>query len=121
MPDCKLINLYSQMSDLTNPKCAECKLNATPFACCNKTACEITLNHARDVWGIDIRNNYNAGWKVPFLDLHGCRIPPHLRPHCTKYTCAISAFGHDADPEWTKKYFKLQEQINELEWEEFND
>jgi len=118
----KLVNLYRQMSNLTQPKCATCKLQAKPHSCCNKVACAITLNHARDVWHIDLRHLFVEDNHVPFLiENSGCRVPPHLRPHCTKYTCAISAFGHDADMQWNIDYTKLLKEIETVEWEEFND
>lgn len=51
----------------------------------------------------------------------GCTAAPHLRPICTMHTCDVNSMGFKVrpapDPEWTKEYFKLRGQIEDLELE----
>ncbi len=46
----------------------------------------------------------------------GCKVEPHLRPHCTCFTCNIHTHRTDPDAEWTQAYFDLREQIDMIEW-----
>jgi len=121
MPDSKLINLYQQMSELTEPECAKCTIHSKPFGCCTRIACEITLRHARDVWKVNLRHLFDENNDIPFLTKYnGCRIVPYMRPHCTLFTCFIAKFEHGPNPAWNKKYKELRDQIETIEWEEFD-
>ena len=120
MIDDKIIEKYQEMSDLTWPKCRDCPSKLGAFGCCNRTACEITLSWARERWGVDLRDKFKDKQKIPFQGKNGhCMIEPHLRPHCTVYTCKIHAFGADPDTDWTKKYWKLRNKIDDLEWRHY--
>ena len=49
---------------------------------------------------------------LKFMGAYGCVVAPHLRPLCTLHTCDINGLGFKkGDLKWTKKYFKLREQI----------
>jgi len=107
----QLIPLYKEMADLTLPKCRECRL---PYSCCDKLACEMTKQFAKQYWNVELKETDNT--IVPFLGSSGCIVEPHLRPFCTFHTCAINNLGSDPDKEWTIKYFKLRQKINDLEY-----
>ena len=112
-----LIKQYQKMSDLTQPECKTCSSPRGPLTCCNKFACEITLKHARDVWNTDLRKEFDETKQVPFMGKNGCKIAPHLRPHCTFYTCMINVFGSGFNSGWTKQFYRLKNIINKREWE----
>lgn len=108
----KLIELYKQMSELTLPKCKGCRV---PLSCCSSEYCLMAKDYAKTVWKEDIKEI--PGAKIPFLNpVTGCIVPPHLRPNCTLHTCSINSLGFDKDKEWTDKYFALRNQIDEIEY-----
>lgn len=115
----QLIKKYQEMADFTLPKCQTCQTQRGPLTCCNKIACEITLSIARDVWSIDLRKDFDKDATVPFMGSNGCKVAPHLRPHCTLYTCALQVFGTEFDKDWNIEYKKLRNKIDKLEWERF--
>jgi hypothetical protein len=46
----------------------------------------------------------------------GCVAPPHFRKLCTLHVCSINSLGFDPkDPRFTREYFILREQIEQLE------
>ena len=105
----KVIQLFKEMSDLTAPECAtNCKL---PHTCCDEMYCAMTEEYALE-HGVKLeRTNHPT---LRFMGPQGCTVEPHLRPLCTLHTCAINGLGFKpGDPEWTEKYFKLREQIEE--------
>jgi hypothetical protein len=109
----KLVVLFQQMADLTNPECGKC-LN--PYSCCDGMYCHCAEEYARDEWGIELRPLKTGHPTIPFLGENGCVVAPHLRPLCTLHTCDINGIGvKKGDPEWTAAYFKLREQIEELD------
>jgi hypothetical protein len=116
----KLVQLYQKMSELTAPECAgigpsSCKC---PHSCCDELACSITKDFAlnQGVTLPEFPPNYKGAF---YLNETGCTVAPHLRPLCTVHTCQISSLGFKpGDPEWTKKYFKLRNQIDKLEHQE---
>ena len=114
----KLIELYRQMYELTEPECrCSCRL---PHSCCSPEYCEMAMVVAQEYWGVDLEPLRTDHPTLPFMGKDGCVVEPHLRPNCTVHTCDISAFGfkmHPApDPEWDEKYFKLRDEIEELSW-----
>ncbi len=117
----KLIAKYQEMSDHTKPKCDKCFASLGPNSCCSKIACEISLEWTREKWDVDLRYIFDKDAKIPFMGPNGCKLHPHFRPHCTLYTCAIHAFGFDKnDPTWDKEYWILREEINILEWANYD-
>lgn len=113
-----LVEAYKQMAEHTKEECNHCK-SLSPTRCCSIEYCNIA------------RADHNlAGKKPPEpLNLHGvlyldenfnCVIPPHMRPMCTLHHCDIASLGflkRAGGEEWTKKYFELREQINELKFD----
>lgn len=100
--------LFEEMSKLTQPKCAQCKI---PFSCCSQEYCEIAKNYAKEK-GIELIETNHP--KLPFMGPNGCIVPPYLRPLCTLHVCSINSLGYDPqDPKFTEKYFQLREQIEE--------
>ncbi len=107
--------LWERMAELTNKKCIQkCKILGS---CCDKFYCEIAENMA-SVHGVILQKTANE--KLPFLDKNNqCVVPPHLRPMCSLHQCDIASIGGDAnDPEWTKEYFELREQLDEIGYDE---
>jgi len=116
----RLIDLYRQMYELTEPECrCSCLL---PRSCCAKEHCEMAANVAAEMWDVDTAP-LRTGNKIPFMGPDGCVLEPHLRPHCTVHTCDILSWGCKVrpapDPEWDKKYWELRNEIDELSWEVF--
>lgn len=119
----KLVDLYQQMYELTEPECASvCKL---PRSCCSPEYCAMAMDIAADSDepivpppGHSPVTNVR-GEVIPLLGTNGCIAAPHLRPLCTVHTCEIGAFGVKlTDQAWTEKYFKLRDSINDQEGKE---
>ncbi|HUS98154.1 MAG TPA: hypothetical protein VMX97_15615 [Hyphomicrobiaceae bacterium] len=115
--DQTLIALYVEMAQLTAPECATvCRV---PFSCCSPEYCEASIDWAKKRWGIDlprVNGKNQRGEVLPLLGGKGCTAAPHLRPTCTVHTCDINGLGcKKGDPAWTAKYFKLREQIEQIE------
>jgi hypothetical protein len=115
----KLIELYEKMYRLTLPECKSgCR---APLSCCSPDYCDLALEWARDEWSIDLKpfSYIRPSLKekgLPFMDKTGCVVAPHLRPLCTLHVCCIESLGcHPKSMTWTNKYFKLRDEINELE------
>lgn len=108
----KLIVLYKQMYELTLPECKNsCRC---PLSCCGRMHCDIAKETAKQLWNIDLIPTDHP--TLPFMSDKGCTVPPHLRPMCTLHTCSINSLGFKkGDIRWTQKYFKLREDINEIE------
>jgi hypothetical protein len=78
--------------------------------------CGCAEDYARDEWGVDLTPLKTDHPTLPFMSETGCVVSPHLRPLCTLHTCDMNGLGFKKnDFEWTDKYFKLREQIDELE------
>jgi hypothetical protein len=111
--DDKLVVLFQQMYEMTNPECGKCR---APRSCCDAMYCGCAEEYARDEWGFDLTPLKTDHPTLPFMGPDGCTVPPHLRPLCSLHTCDINNVGmKKGDPGWTDKYFKLREQIEELE------
>jgi hypothetical protein len=116
----QLIKLWQEMSDLTQPECAKsCKI---PQSCCSPEYCEAAIEFAQENYNVTLPRTAHP--RLPLMSPTGCTAAPHFRPSCTLHTCDIAAFGHKfnrqthlADLEWTRKYFKLRDQIGALELE----
>jgi hypothetical protein len=105
-----LIKLYEEMAGLTLLKCKECKI---PLSCCDPVYCELAKETAIRA-GVTIKETDHK--TLPFMGENGCVVPPYLRPLCTLHTCTINSLGFDPkDLDWTNRYFKLREEIEELE------
>lgn len=113
----QLKQLFRDMSDLTAPECGSKCRCTSPTRCCDAMYCEMAVDFAKQFWGEDIRHLGNDDEHIPFLGPGGCVLPPHFRPLCTLHTCEINSFGIKRnDPTWTKRYFELREQIEEVQY-----
>ncbi len=116
----KLIVLYQKMADLTAPECAgvgagSCKV---PHSCCDSMACSMTKQLAATL-GVVLPEYPENNKGAFYLKDNQCTVAPHMRPHCTMHTCSINGLGFKpGDDKWTKKYFKLRQDIEELEFKE---
>lgn len=110
----KLIALYQQMADLTQPECANnCRV---PLSCCDPMYCEMAEQYAKEKYNIDLETTGHATLK--FMGEKGCTVAPYLRPSCTMHTCAVNSLGFKPDDkDWTRKYFALRYKIEGLELE----
>jgi hypothetical protein len=113
----KLISLYQQMYEHTHGECwGEKSSCMNPGSCCTPSACDDAIDYARSHWGIELKPTGHA--KLPLMGPLGCVAEPHLRPLCTVHTCDIHKWGFKTgDPDWTKHYFKLRFDIEDLEYE----
>ena len=111
--DNQLVVLFQQMYELTNPECGKCRV---PLSCCDAMYCGCAQEYALEEWGVDLTPVRTDHPTLPFMGPAGCSVPPYLRPLCTLHVCSINDIGiKPGDSEWTSKYFKLREQIDELE------
>lgn len=128
----RLIEAYKSMADHTYKECGDChsdgsKSNCkTKHSCCAPEYCTIAEQFAKEQWDIDLSNSYSLDYiksntPIKFLDLkYGCLIEPHFRPMCTLHACIISSIGlKPGNPKWTKRYFQLRQQIEDLEMERY--
>jgi hypothetical protein len=113
----KLVVLFQKMADLTAPECAStCR---APHSCCDEMYCQLTKDYAMERYGIVLRPEEPCEGNphhLPFIGPKGCVVAPYLRPLCTLHTCQINSLGFKAgDEKWTRKYFKLRTEIDQLE------
>ena len=121
--DARLIVLYQALHELTMPECRACRV---PLSCCAPEYCEFAQEVASERWDVDLvplRTNHPI---LPFMsekDGCGCVISPHLRPLCTFHTCDVNSLGGKrGDLAWTDRYFKIRNEIEDLEYQkEFHD
>ena len=115
----KIKKLYLQMAKHTAPVCgSECGHSAN--RCCEAMYCDFTVKYAKERWGVDLSKTDHP--TLPLMGPNGCTAEPHLRPICTVHVCCINSLGFKPnDPAWTKRYFKLRDQINRLEVEDLDD
>lgn len=108
-------SLYKEMYDLTAPECAKCRV---PHSCCDSMYCEFSREWAKNKFGVTLKETGHP--RLPFMGESGCTVEPHLRPLCTLHVCDIAGLGYkrnDPNGEWTKKYWKLRNKIEEVEYE----
>jgi len=114
----RLIALYAEMADLTRPECARCRV---PHSCCEDIYCEMAIRWAAEHWGVQLeRQPGGRGTRggLPLMGPNGCTAAPHLRPICTVHTCDVNSLGcKKGDPAWTRRYFELREQLEELDYD----
>jgi len=117
----KLISLYKELHELTEPVCANrdgdgCR---APRSCCDPIVCEQMADHAKNHW--DVIFTHTGHPRFPLMGPDGCVAEPHLRPICTMHVCCINGFGFKpGDDEWTEHYYELRHQIEAIEWELWN-
>jgi hypothetical protein len=114
----RLVILYAQMSELTAPECAHtCRV---PWSCCHSIYCEAAIMWAKAKWDVElVKTNHPT---LPMMGPSGCTVAPHLRPMCTVHTCEVNSLGvKRGDLAWTKRYFVLREEIDELEFENLKE
>lgn len=100
------------MAELTLPECKySCRC---PLSCCSVEYCELTKDWAKEKWNIELQSTGHPS--LLFMGSNGCIVEPHLRPFCTLHTCSINSLGFKKnDSEWTTEYFKLRDEIGNLE------
>lgn len=104
--------LYLRMSELTAPECATvCRI---PHSCCDPMYCELTTDIAKER-GVTLEPTGHP--TLRYMGPNGCIVEPYFRPLCTLHTCEINSFGFKrGDEKWTRRYFKLREEIEAEEW-----
>ena|SRR6185312_16275114 len=100
MDDLK-VDAYQRLHELTLKACQSCA-HSKPYSCCEPDACEQAAFDAYEIAGILLVG--------PFLGDNGCMLPPHLRPRCTRYTCAVQWKAER--PSWINQYNDL---VNEID------
>lgn len=112
-----IVRLYKELADVTTKHCI--KTCARMGACCSKEYCDIAIGCALDIYGMELQVTGNL--KLPLLNEDGtCSAPPHVRPMCTAHQCDIAGVAIlKGEPEETKKYFSLRNEIDILEIERF--
>jgi len=109
------IKLWRQMAEHTFSKCKKmCKTGLG--SCCSREYCDMARETARS-HGEDLKETGNE--RLPFLGEDGCVVPFHFRQLCTLHQCLIENLGFDPnDRAWTKRYFELRKQLEELSFDE---
>ena len=112
--DEKVKRLWREMYELTEPRCAK-DCNA-PRTCCSPEYCEMALRRAKEVWHEELVPTSHP--RLPLMGPQGCIAPPHTRPLCSIHVCegTLSRLGI-FEQEWSRKYWKLRDEISELEFE----
>jgi hypothetical protein len=117
--DEELIEAYKQMAELTLPYCkGKC---AVPLSCCSPEYCVLTLQLAKEEWGVDLKTTNHP--TLALMGPDGCIADPHLRPFCTLHVCSMNGLGvlreshfGPINQEATEKYFQIRIRIEELEY-----
>ena len=111
--DNQLVVLFQQMYEMTRPECDKCRV---PRSCCDAMYCGCAEEYAQEEWGVDLTPLKTDHLTLPFMGPTGCVVAPHLRLLCSVHTCDINSLGFKKnDLLWTERYFRLREQIEELE------
>jgi hypothetical protein len=109
----KLIQLFQEMADLTEPKCRQCR---APQSCCSPEYCGMAFETAAE-HGVTLQATGHE--RLPLMGPTGCTAPPWTRPLCTFHVCSINSLGFDPkDATFTKEYFKLRSKIEKREYRE---
>lgn len=107
----KLIQLFQQMADLTEPKCRECRV---PQSCCSPEYCGMAFETAAE-HGVTLQATGDE--RLPLMGPTGCTAPPWTRPLCTLHVCSINSLVFDPkDPAFTKQYFKLRSKVEKEQY-----
>lgn len=111
----KFKELSQHMSDHTANECGspDCR----PYkrgGCCTQFDCEMAASIAAGM-GENVRPLSISNDEVRFFSAdQPCVLKPWQRPVCTWHTCKINALGFKpGDVEWTTRYFRLREAMNE--------
>lgn len=99
-----LINLYNELSTLTNALCREC---AIPFNCCEAAGCEQAKGWARAIHHVILQEHNRT--ETPYLTPYGCSVEPHHRPLCTFFLCP------EAKTKAPPRYMELRAEIARME------
>lgn len=111
----KLKELYQELYLLTNPVCAtKCVI---PQSCCSPEYCEYAIDWAKRGWGEELKPTSHP--KLPLMGPEGCVAPPHTRPMCTAHVCEATLYKQGQ--RYWDVYWKIRNQISELEWRLFKD
>lgn len=112
----KKIDLYNQIAELTLPECTNsCRL---PLSCCSPEYCGYAIDYAKERYNIDLPITNHP--TLPLMGEKGCTSPAYLRTSCSLHTCSINSIGVKiGDDEFNKKYFFLREQIDLLEFQDY--
>ncbi len=109
----RLVVLYQEIADHTKPECARC---FNPYSCCDSMYCNMATEYAEKEWGVDLTPLRTGHDKLPYMGPEGCVVAPHLRPLCALHTCQVNGVGFKpGDDVWNEHYFKLREEIEDLE------
>lgn len=112
----RLIILCQEISDLTRIPCSGKGPNPchVPQSCCDSSVCELVIEQAKWDWETTLPRTEHPQYPLMAPDGH-CTAPPHMRPLCAVHCCVIQAWGGDPrDPQWTKSYWKLRNEIDSL-------
>lgn len=113
--DQKLVELYEDLAFHTAPECE--KSCRAPRSCCSSEYCDMAKHWAEERWGVHLSPTGHP--TLPFMGSTGCIVPPHMRPLCTRHTCAVNSLGFKPnDTKWTRKYFQIVAKIDLLEIED---
>lgn len=113
----KLILLYQELHELTEPVCANqhgdgCRV---PRSCCEDIVCLQMIDDAKRHWDVTLEPTGHDRYSL--MGPEGCIAKPHERGLCVMHVCCINNLGYKpGDPEWTEHYFVLREQIEEIQW-----
>lgn len=99
----KLIDLYAELSALTNLLCAHCP---TPYRCCEQAGCDNARNWADLVYNVKLQE---TNGRLPYLTETGCTVAAHHRMLCTLWLCG------DAQARAPVRYNELKAEIIAME------
>lgn len=100
----KIEELFSQICELTQPKCATA-CNA-PQSCCSPEYCEMAIERAKELGTKLVITEHP---RLPLMGANGCIAAPHFRPLCTLHICEIVLMR---DKTLAERYFDLRSRLN---------
>jgi hypothetical protein len=112
--DARLLIAYERMAALTAPVCGVDCGKLAKYRCCSPEYCEMAKEWSTERYGVTLDETGHE--TLPFMGPTGCSIAPHFRPLCTLHTCDVNSLGFKKhDQKWTDAYFKLRNEIEQLE------
>lgn len=110
----RLVDLYTQIADMTASKCAGKGARACnrPRSCCSPEYCAMTIEWAKSRHDVTLTETGHE--TLPLMGPAGCIAAPHLRPWCALHVCSLG-LGIVGSESENDRYWKLRNEVSLLE------
>jgi hypothetical protein len=111
----RLKQLYEEIAKMTWEEVCKPFCTRPGTKCCTNTWCNVTEDHAKKVWGIDLKP---VAKEPKFYDPRkGCTVEPYYRPICSTYVCDEVKYHTVSMGTHRARYTAIIAEIKEIEAE----